>query len=65
MSRVPRAVNKLDIETGKVIKTYDKIMDAAADNYCYGGSISKACRGILRNVSGYRWDYAERSDFDE
>jgi hypothetical protein len=58
MSRIRIPVEKLDPETDEILAWYPKIMDAAEANYIYGGSISKACRGQLTIVGGFKWQYA-------
>lgn len=56
-----RKINKIDPKTGKVLKTYDSIREAAIElgNKEYVKTISPVCRGSHPSFLGYCWQYAE------
>ena len=58
MSRLRVPVEKIDPKTNEILAWYPMITEAAEANYCYGGSITKACRGQLQIVGGYKWQYS-------
>ena len=58
-----KAVNQIDLASGRVIKTFDSIVEAEK---AFGplkvpsktsGSISKVCRGAKKQAFGYGWEY--------
>ena len=54
--RFQREVNKIDINTGEIIETYDSVRGAARVNGIDNSDLSKICRnsGV---ANGYRWEY--------
>lgn len=58
---VKRKVNKIDSTTGKVLKTYNSIVDAAIDmgDKKYAKTISPCCQGKHPTYLGYCWQYIE------
>ena len=58
---IKRKINKIDMMTGKVIKTYSSITEAAIElgDKKYGRTITKACRGYCPTFLGYCWQYVE------
>jgi len=61
MSKIRRPVERLTAISGQVLERYDSITLAAIACYADGGSISKACRGKLQVVAGYKWRYCDES----
>lgn len=60
------AVNMLDKDTKKIIKTFDKLMSAAEwirNNTKYikadYSTINKVCKGRGKTAYGFIWEYAE------
>ena len=56
-----RAVQCLSLD-GKLIKTYNCIMDASRELKVDGSSISKCCRGKIAYAGGYIWRYVEQTE---
>ena len=58
---IKRKVNKIDPNTGKVLKTYDSITEAAIDmgNKDYVKTIAPTCKGKHPTYLGYCWQYVE------
>lgn len=58
---IKRKVNKIDSTTGKVLKTYNSITDAAIDmgDKKYAKTISPCCQGKHPTYLGYCWQYIE------
>lgn len=58
---IKRRVNKIDPNTGKVLKTYNSITEAAIDmgNKDYAKTISPTCKGKHPTYLGYCWQYVE------
>ena len=58
---IKRKVNKIDPKTGKVLKTYNSIVEAAIDmgNKEYAKTISPTCKGKHPTFLGYCWQYVE------
>lgn len=54
---ISRKVNKIDIKTGIVIKTFSSALIAAASLKKKAGSIRDVCRGIQKTAYGFRWEY--------
>jgi predicted metal-binding protein len=54
-TREPYKIEKIDIETGKIIKIYDSIGEAAAENCTTYECIRKAVRGTRKTAVGYKW----------
>lgn len=56
-----RKVNKIDSKTGKVLKTYNSITEAAIDmgDKEYAKTISSTCKGKQPTFLGYCWQYVE------
>lgn len=61
MSKIRRPVERLHRNTGQVLERYDSITIASIACYTFGGSISKACRGKLQVVGGYKWRYCDEN----
>lgn len=60
-SSKPRCVAQIDIETNKIIATFDSIMDAmrALQREEGGTHISQVCRGERKTAYGYKWQYID------
>ncbi len=57
---IARKVNQIDINTGKVIKTYDAVVDVAkAFNKKTATSVGCCCNGIYKTSMGFKWEYAD------
>ena len=58
---IKRKVNKIDSTTGKVLKTYNSITEAAIDmgDKEYAKTISPCCQGKHPTYLGYCWQYIE------
>ena len=59
---IKRKVNQIDLETGKVIATFNSITEAGEqvlNDKTAGKTISNICRGIRPSYGGYGWQYAE------
>lgn len=55
-----KKVNQIDIQTGKIIKTFDSIAEAASifsDSKSY--NISKVCNDTQKTAYGYKWEYCD------
>ena len=53
-----RAVRQICLETNKVLRTFESIVDAGRHmGKMYGGSISHACNGRLKTAYGFKWAY--------
>lgn len=50
---------QLDMNTGKVIKEWDRPAIASKELGIDAGSITKALKGELKQAGGYRWRYKE------
>lgn len=55
-----KAVNQLDIETGKVIATYNTIREASKATGSQNGKITMVCQGKRNSHNGYRWEYVNK-----
>lgn len=55
-----KAVNQLDIETGKVIATYNTIREACKKTGSQDGKITMVCQGKRNSHNGYRWEYVNK-----
>ncbi len=53
-----KAVNQLDLKTGKVIRSYPSIADAVRLAGVEETGVIRACKGRLRSSSGFGWRYA-------
>lgn len=54
-----KMVKQIDLETGKVIKIFNSIVDAGKSiNIKTHGNISTCCRGKKKSVGGFNWEYA-------
>lgn len=45
-------------ESGDFVKEYQSIIDAAKENKCFAGDISRCCKGIRKTCGGSKWGYA-------
>ena len=56
-----KKINKIDPKSGKVLKTYDSISEAAIDmgDKKYSKTISAVCKGKHPTYLGYCWQYIE------
>lgn len=56
-----RKVNQIDPNTGKVLKTYNSITEAALafGDKTYAKTISPTCKGVHPTYLGYCWQYVE------
>ena len=55
-----KAVNQLDIETGKVIATYNTIREASKETGSQDGKITMVCQGKRKSHNGYSWEYVNK-----
>lgn len=55
-----KAVNQLDIETGKVIATYNTIREASKETGSQDGKITMVCQGKRKTHNGYSWEYVNK-----
>ena len=55
-----KAVNQLDIETGKVIATYNTIREACKETGYQDAKITLVCQGKRNSHNGYRWEYVNK-----
>lgn len=55
-----KAVNQLDIETGKVIATYNTIREASKETGSQDGKITMVCQGKRKTHNGYSWEYINK-----
>lgn len=55
-----KAVNQLDIETGKVIATYNTIREASKATGSQDGKITMVCQGKRKTHNGYSWEYVNK-----
>lgn len=55
-----KAVNQLDIETGKVIATYNTIREACKETGSQDAKITLVCQGKRNSHNGYRWEYVNK-----
>ena len=55
-----KAVNQLDIETGKVIATYNTIREASKATGSQDGKITMVCQGKRKSHNGYSWEYVNK-----
>lgn len=56
---VKKLVGQYDINTNKLINTYESAAEAARQLNCTKGSISNCCRGVTKTSCGYIWKYIE------
>lgn len=54
-----RAVNKIDLETGSVLKTYESVKQAALDVGIQPHSIRNVIGGHKKSACGFGWKYAD------
>jgi len=52
-----KKVQKLDLNTGEILATYDTIALAARENHCDPSAITKVCKGIRHKCGNYGWRY--------
>jgi hypothetical protein len=57
-----KKVEKIDLQTGEILKIYDTIALAARENNCDSSAISKVCRGVRNKAGGYRWQYHNKEE---
>ena len=55
-----KAVNQLDIETGKVIATYNTIREACKETGSQDAKITLVCQGKRNSHNGYSWEYVNK-----
>lgn len=48
-------IHQVDKNTGKIIKTYNSIREAAKENHSYADNISRALNGVSQTSLGYKW----------
>lgn len=58
-NRFKRKINQIDIVTGKVIHTWNSIVEAAKFLSINKDSICKCCKHKLKTSGGYIWQYVE------
>lgn len=54
-----KQVDMINIETGKVIKTFESMKKAGAELNIHKEQISSVCRGLRKTAGGYFWRYAK------
>jgi len=53
-----KKVNQLDINSNKIIKTFDSVCDAFRElNKNYGANIRWACEGKRKSAFGFKWEF--------
>lgn len=52
-----KLVDQIDILTGKIIKSYQSLKEAAESIGTTSGNISACCHGRLKQTSGYVWRF--------
>ncbi len=53
-----KKVNQIDMETNKIIKTFNSINDAFRElNKNYGANIRWVCEGKRKSAFGYKWEF--------
>jgi hypothetical protein len=53
-----KKVNQINIETNKIIKTFNSVNDAFRElNKNYGANIRWACEGKRKSAFGYKWEF--------
>ena len=57
-----KAVNMIDSQTNKIIKTFISISDASRKMKISSGNIAAVCQGIRPKASGYIWRYADKQE---
>ena len=62
MQTVRRKVLKIDIETGKILREYASIGQAAKDVGVDRSSISRCCAGKSKQSAGFLWEYANKEN---
>lgn len=58
-----RRVHQIDLDSGEILKTYDRIKDVTEDGFNYK-HISDVCAGRLNKHGGYKWQYADEKPVD-
>lgn len=55
----PKVVREVDQfnKSGKYIKSFDSVKEAASAVGCFDGDISRCCKGIRKSAGGYIWKY--------
>lgn len=48
-------IHKIDLNTGKILESYDSFAEAARKNNCDSSGISKVCKGQRFSCGGYKW----------
>lgn len=48
---------QLDLETNKVIKTWDYVVDAAKFFGCSESAIRQCAQGVIKSSNGFNWEY--------
>lgn len=58
---VKRKINQIDLNTGKVIQTFNSMSDAARfmGDVKYASTINNICNGVRPSYLGYGWQYIE------
>jgi len=59
-----KPVDKIDIETGEIIKTYDCMIYAVKEGFNIN-RISKCCKGTAKTHGGYRWQFHKDNESKE
>lgn len=54
-----KAINQIDLITGKIIKSYPSAAEAARSISGDSSTITKVCKGKLKSHKGYMWAYVE------
>lgn len=58
-----KAVCMISRTTGKVLKQFNSVRDAAQETGLFEGSIRKCCMGDRKSAHGYVWRYAGDTDY--
>jgi group I intron endonuclease len=56
---VPAQIKKINKQTDEVIEVYSSMTEAANKNNIALGNLSRACKGKIKTLGGYKWQFAE------
>lgn len=57
LGQTKRGVKQIDMETNKVIKTFESMLEAEAKTKIQNTSICKVCKGVRNHAGGFKWEY--------
>lgn len=58
INKIKKPIEQIDIETGKVLRTWKSATDVHNELGWSIGNISNCCRGIKKYAYGYIWKFA-------